>query len=394
MSVFDSPYFRINKFFLTCTGLWPYLSSERKLFTRIIVNTILIIYLIPTSSGLYEIWGKLDLMVECFIPVFTGFGCLMCSMTCIYKEKEIKKLLNHIKRDWEFFSSEGDITALECHAKSGRILTLLYSGCMISASFIFILTTISPQILDILIPLNETRPKKLAANVKYFFSWEEYFYYVVLHLTISSVVEVAVVIGCRSTFSVFIEHACGLFANVGHRLQKIMHNINMDKSNWNPHLEEKIYRDVTFCIECHQHAIEFTKIIESCFSACFFIIMGITVILLSATLIQSVLHIDRFDDAAKFGSYSLGLILDLYFNNVPGQRLLDGSSYYLSNQVFGGKWYKLPLKSKKLLIMIIMRTNFPCTLTVGKLFVLNMNNFSKVLHASVSYFTLLSSLRT
>lgn len=86
---------------------------------------------------------------------------------------------------------------------------------MVIASCFYILTTVAPQILDVFIPLNETRPKRLTSHVKYFFSWEKYFYYVVLHIIISSAVQVAVVTGCRSTFSILIEHACGLFSNVG-----------------------------------------------------------------------------------------------------------------------------------------------------------------------------------
>lgn len=41
---------------------------------------------------------------------------------------QIKKVLNHIKSDWEFLSSDGDIAILESHANDGRTLTLLYTG--------------------------------------------------------------------------------------------------------------------------------------------------------------------------------------------------------------------------------------------------------------------------
>ena len=36
-----------------------------------------------------------------------------------------------------------------------------------------------------------------------------------------------------------------------------MNNIDSDKAMMKPHLEEVIYRDVTFCIENHLRAIEF-----------------------------------------------------------------------------------------------------------------------------------------
>lgn len=73
----------------------------------------------------------------------------------------------------------------------------------------------APQILNIILPLNETRPNKLPSSVEYFVDWEENFEYILVHMTITSIIEVCVLIGCRSTCSVLTDHACGLFSNAG-----------------------------------------------------------------------------------------------------------------------------------------------------------------------------------
>lgn len=86
---------------------------------------------------------------------------------------------------------------------------------MAIATITYILTTVTPQILDVFLPLNETRPKRLASHVEYFFNWENHFHYIVLHICITCAVQFAVISGCRATFSVFTDHACGLFANIG-----------------------------------------------------------------------------------------------------------------------------------------------------------------------------------
>ncbi|XP_033218281.1 uncharacterized protein LOC117173749 [Belonocnema kinseyi] len=383
MSVFDNHYFRINKFFLSCTGLWPYLSTGRKRVMRTIVLIAVTLYLIPTVGGLYEVWGKLDLMVECLIPIFTAFACLVCTITYMSKEKQILYL------DSRLFS------LLNSHLFSifDRCSFFILRACITLTAVTYILTTMTPQILNIILPLNETRPKKLPSRVEYFVNWEENFEYILVHIIIITIIEACVLIGCRSTCSVLTDHACGLFSNAGNRLKNTINNIDSDKVRMEPHLEDAIYKDVTFCIENHLRAIEFSETIESCFSPCFFFIMGLSVILISTTLIEIIVHLDETDDAIKFGVYTVGLIIDLYFNNLPAQKLMDYSTS-IPDHILEGTWYRIPLKSQKLLIMIMMRSRIPCKLTAGKMYVMSLNNFSKVLQNSLSYFTLLSSMRS
>ena len=79
----------------------------------------------------------------------------------------------------------------------------------------YMLMTLSPQILNIILPLNETRPKQLPFPVEYFINYEENFNRILIHVSITTVIEICVLIGTKSTFTVLVEHACGLFSVVG-----------------------------------------------------------------------------------------------------------------------------------------------------------------------------------
>ena len=76
--------------------------------------------------------------------------------------------------------------------------------------------TLTPQILDIILPLNATRPKKLPFPVEYFVNYEEYFYWILFHIFVTAIIEICVIIGCESVLAVFTEHACGLFSIIGY----------------------------------------------------------------------------------------------------------------------------------------------------------------------------------
>jgi len=70
---------------------------------------------------------------------------------------------------------------------------------------------ILPKFLDIVIPLNESRPLKLMALATFFFDQEKYFVPIFLHMTIALLVESTTIVATETMSLVCIQHACGLF---------------------------------------------------------------------------------------------------------------------------------------------------------------------------------------
>lgn len=87
---------------------------------------------------------------------------------------------------------------------------------MYGACTLFIMSTFVPCLLDIVIPLNETRQLKLVVPVKYFFGEEQYFKFVLLHECISCFYVLSVVFSSDAILAVTIEHGCGLLAITGY----------------------------------------------------------------------------------------------------------------------------------------------------------------------------------
>ncbi|XP_043480436.1 putative odorant receptor 85d [Leptopilina heterotoma] len=85
-------------------------------------------------------------------------------------------------------------------------------------------------------------------------------------------------------------------------------------------------------------------------------------------------------------------MLHLFFLTIPAQRLLD-SSLLISQGTYNGEWYNLPLHGQKLIVPIILRGQIPSTLTVGEFCDMDMIAFAALLKTSISYFTVLLSMR-
>lgn len=72
-----------------------------------------------------------------------------------------------------------------------------------------------PPILDILFPLNISRPIILAYPAYYFINEEQYFYYIFGHMLLTGVICMTGLIAHDCMFFTYIEHVCGLFTVVG-----------------------------------------------------------------------------------------------------------------------------------------------------------------------------------
>ncbi|XP_011707162.1 PREDICTED: odorant receptor Or2-like, partial [Wasmannia auropunctata] len=60
---------------------------------------------------------------------------------------------------------------------------------------------------------------------------------------------------------------------------------------------------------------------------------------------------------------------------------------------YDGIWYNASIKVQKLLLLLIARSQKASRITIAKLYVINLEGFSKVMRTSVSYCTVMISLR-
>jgi len=90
-------------------------------------------------------------------------------------------------------------------------LSLHFSAyCYLSMFFITIFECF-PMILNVILPLNESRPFQLVVLTEYFVNQERFIHYLILHEILTAYVAINAFCGIGVIIVMYIMHACALF---------------------------------------------------------------------------------------------------------------------------------------------------------------------------------------
>lgn len=70
---------------------------------------------------------------------------------------------------------------------------------------------LSPIILDVIVPLNESRPREIHAITEYFVDEQTYYYAILAHWVVSLTLGGFVVATTGTLEMLYVEHICALF---------------------------------------------------------------------------------------------------------------------------------------------------------------------------------------
>ncbi|XP_012231993.2 odorant receptor Or2-like isoform X2 [Linepithema humile] len=191
-----------------------------------------------------------------------------------------------------------------------------------------------------------------------------------------------------------IEHCCGLFAALRFRLEHAFELENNDSilTCTTTSKKNKSYSNVVYSIRRHAEAIQFVTIMESTYSIPLFIHMGCTMLVLSVLGYQVLTNMGNLNLVLHHSSYLNGLLINLFFENWQGQKIID-SSEKVFDSAYNTEWYNMPIMARKLLIMIMMNSKKPLIVSGGHRFiVMSYVTFNAILRMSMSYFMLLRSV--
>ncbi|XP_018311019.1 uncharacterized protein [Mycetomoellerius zeteki] len=212
MDFFDTRYFRINKFFLSFIGLWPYQTPFVKLLTQSFAIFGVTIMCAPQIAYMFKHVDDFDNMFE-LMPILAGTViCIakIISLTC--NSEMFKGLLQHMQDDWNNLLTSEETQILTHYAEKSRKLMLAYSISVIGFVFCYALLPLTGPVFDIILPLNETRPRKLPHLADFvIFDQEKYYYALLLILYVGYVVCVSIAVAADILYIFLVEHICGMY---------------------------------------------------------------------------------------------------------------------------------------------------------------------------------------
>ncbi|XP_051153878.1 odorant receptor 9a-like [Leptopilina boulardi] len=387
MEAYNS-HMKINKYFLCATGLWPYQSKVTQKLISFFIWLSLISFLIPQILALINNWGNTDIVIQWLPPCFVNLLSISCYVPASINRNKIKLILSKMKEDWQLCESNSEFQILNSNGiLSKNVNNAIYVFFYI-AMLEFLTVPLIPSFLDKIKPLNESRPRRLIMVTDYLVDSNNYYAAIAAHHWHVSIITITLILTVDGIFRAFIYHACGQMEILGFKMKNIVKiDYNMDISD-----ERNVQREIKFCIQKHKSVVMFVNQINDCFSTSYFMGLGFNMIMISFTGVQLIMKLDDPSETFAILSYTMSQILRLFSLTLPCQRLIDQSTL-LSLNIYNSYWYNLSLESKNLLKIIMLRCMKPCTFTAGKLYTFSMSNFGVVVKTSISYFTVLLSLR-
>ncbi|THK33254.1 odorant receptor 160NTE, partial [Diachasma alloeum] len=250
------------------------------------------------------------------------------------------------------------------------------SVTLYSASVIFCLFPLKPLILDIVCPLNDSRPKTFALQTDYSIygiNANDNHFMITMHGLFTVTILIHFIVTIDTFMLIIVLHCCGLFESI--------------RADFFP---ERQYKIVCDGIIIHHRAITLAESIETSFTIMYGFLVLITMILISVVGLQTIMNFNDPTEVIRCAAFGATLSLHLFFISMPGQELYDHSNR-ASEIIYSCNWSGMSLKAKRLISIMLMRSMKPMRMTAAKFYPQNMESFGKVLKTSFSFFTVMLS---
>nr|XP_012149737.1 PREDICTED: uncharacterized protein LOC105663686 [Megachile rotundata] len=122
------------------------------------------------------------------------------------------------------------------------------------------------------------------------------------------------------------------------------------------------------------------------------IILAIISLSINLFLSQSMLHSANIGDLLLFLMLVVGEVQYMFLTNFAVQFAIDGATN-ISIYIYNTSWYETSIATQKLLQMVILKSNQGYSFTFYNMFYASLRGFSVLFQTSISYFTVLISLK-
>ncbi|XP_043275205.1 odorant receptor 9a-like [Venturia canescens] len=388
-SLFNHSFYKWNKIALMIIGTWP----EQPFLVRCLIPCFIcanvLSMILPEFVYVSNAWPNLDVFLELLAPLCILLQATVHLLNCSFQQGKLNAILDHISSDWKRFGNSGDGEVLRNYADHGSWITKTYYGWMYSACTCYlIMPFLMPMVVEYFVPSNTSTGNIYLFNAYYGVNSDDYYWFILGHMVWESWMAIIVMISNDALLFVFVEHSCALFKIVEVNLKKVC-SLDSDTKD-----SEKgcNYEIICRSIDLHGEAIIFTSLIDSAYNVCLLVILGSSLLMLSVTQLQILMHLNEPGELIRFVSFAVAQIFRLYLLSVPGQKIMDHSTS-IFDYAYSVNWHDLTPKLQKLFILIMIRSLRPCHITAGKIYFITMENYSAILRTSMSFFTVLSSLR-
>ncbi|XP_029168296.1 uncharacterized protein LOC114938471 [Nylanderia fulva] len=285
-------------------------------------------------------------------------------------------MMEQIKYHWNATKCKEELKILQRYSNIGHMIAIMVATLFYSCIYIFITMQIFPKILDVVAPLNESRPYELLAIATFFFDQEKYFVPIFVHMTVALSVEITTIVATETICLIYMQHACALFKIASFRIEHAFDckiHITVAKKNM------IYYTNIINAIIIHNQAIKFFEYLNSHFEISYFILLVLGVCSLSINLFRLFLagFKNKMEELIAAGLLVFCHFIYMFISNFVAQRITNSSAdiFYKTCEL---PWYSVSVQLQKLLQFIMQRSIKSCKFTMLSLFDASLERFASM----------------
>ncbi|XP_071634523.1 uncharacterized protein [Temnothorax longispinosus] len=382
MICLKTQHFNVNRILLLAVGLWPYQRSRVVELQLILFLGILITFIIfqfttfltskCTPEHILEVISS-TFFITCFVILYNSFWI---------NANTIRSTLDRLQDVCNELRDENEIAILKKYgSKAKRYTTAIIRTLTAMCIWRFI--------QHISLPKNESQlnPSVYLAT-EYFIDQEKYFYLIMLHVLAAINIGAVSMMATGTIFIAYLQHICGMFGIASYRIEQAINILQKDilKS------ENMVYKEITYAVDIHRKAMEFTDFLISNFERSFFFLIVIGVTCASINLFQLASYSDGIEKLVIPILKLIFLYVFLFLSNYVAQEATNHNECVFAT-VYDVQWYTAPLHIQKIILFLLQRGTKPFHINLGGIFVASLESAATVFSATISYFTVLYSTR-
>ncbi|KAI4484766.1 hypothetical protein M0804_007332 [Polistes exclamans] len=390
-------YVFINKKVLQFVGFYP-TNKVRSLFC------VLCMFLIgiPQLIQIYQDWNDLNIVLEVSSVLLMILLGISKALVCTINSNNVEILINFLLTEfWEYAINNTSYRNLEKYAMQAKNITKGYLFLIFNALLIFFML----PLIDIFILKYKGILRNDSNNFPFMASYPDSFYEFPLYeITYTSQVIATVICGLLilatdTLIATAIIHTCGHFVTLQKNLNNLNKSCNMAyQLRHQEKRSEKIIKRIKYQliqnIKYHHIILRFCEIMENNFSLMLLLQTVSSSLIICLVGVQvSISGLTDSTKLMKYFSYLIMALSQLLLFCFPGDQLIYESSM-VSKTVYSIKWYQISTPIKSEICMMILRSQKPCYITAGKIYVMHLENFNAILNTSLSYFMVLKNFNT
>ncbi|XP_011872394.1 PREDICTED: uncharacterized protein LOC105564559 isoform X2 [Vollenhovia emeryi] len=387
----EDQYYRLNRVYLSTIGLWPYNNFKIRCIRFI---TLLILVSMPGVQWikLYVSECTYGLVIEILSYNIIYIVCCIKYISFCAVVKSVKEFQGRIRSNWVALKDNKEIEIINEHGIYGKLITISLMIFAYSSNTMVILLQYTSIFLDIIIPLNASRPPTLIVPAEYLVDQEKYFYIITTHISIGTAFETSCFIATESFSLVNAIHAFGLFKVASYRIKHVLNGIN-------PHMcvtknQNISQHRIIAAVDFHRRAIEFSDLIKVTFGPSYLImlVLGVCSISVNFFYIAQIIVTNRnIVEIIKCSSLISFLILYITVANFAGQEFINCDTHFY-RMICNINWYNTPVKTQKLILFLLRKTTKSYKLDLCGMFTPCLEGLATIFSMSISYVMVLYSV--